>query len=600
MSMAPMSRHVDPIDFELFKNALFATADEMAVTVCRTTYSGVLRDNMDFSTSITDTRGNVISQGLTLPMHLGSVRTALAAVLARYDNDMREGDVYALNDPFEGGMHLPDIFMFKPVFVNGERVAFACCTAHQADIGGRVPGSNAADSTEIYQEGLRIPPMKLLDRGERNDTLWRLIERNVRIPVQVFGDLRAQLAACEIAEREIRAQVARYGLELARAMMREMLDYTERMTRAALRELPDGEYDFEDWFDDDGVDFGQPIRLFVTVRKAGDRIAFDWAGSSPQVKGAINATLSVTAATSFTAIRSILPAGIPNNDGTFRAVEVTAPRGTIANMELPGACAARGLTGFRMLDCAFGALAKMAPDKVCAASDGGNVGVSVGGYRADRSPFVYIDFTCGTWGGRPFADGLEGNASLLANMAAQSVEVSEIENPVEILANELVTDHCGAGRFRGGAPFYRDYRMSEEEAIVQVRSDRQVHRPYGLYGGKPGAPGAVVLNPGKDAKTLTSKVTMTCRRGDVVRWVLPGAGGWGDPLERDPLRVLRDVRNELVSPAAAERDYGVVVDTERWAVDDTATGALRARRRAERSGNALPFVTWDEGSENES
>ena len=203
-----MSIQVDPIDFELFKNALFAAADEMAVTVCRTTYSGVLRDNMDFSTSITDTRGNVVAQGLTLPMHLGSVRTALAAVLAHYDNDVREGDVYVLNDPFEGGMHLPDIFMFKPVFVDGERVAFACCTAHQADIGGRVPGSNAADSTEIYQEGLRIPPMKLLDGGARNETLWRLIERNVRIPVQVFGDLRAQLAACEIAEREIRAQIA--------------------------------------------------------------------------------------------------------------------------------------------------------------------------------------------------------------------------------------------------------------------------------------------------------------------------------------------------------------------------------------------------------
>ena len=591
-----MPLHVDPIDFELFKNALFAAADEMAVTVCRTTYSGVLRDNMDFSTSITDAAGNVVAQGLTLPMHLGSVRTALAAVLARYGNDVREGDVYALNDPFEGGMHLPDVFMFKPVFVDGERVAFACCTAHQADVGGRVPGSNAADSTEIYQEGLRIPPMKLFDRGARNETLWRLIERNVRIPVQVFGDLRAQLAACEIAEREIRARIARHGLDPARAMMREMLDYTERMTRAALAELRDGEYEFEDWIDDDGVDFGKPIRLFVTVRKRGDRIAFDWAGSSPQVKGAINATLSVTQATSFTAIRSLLPADVPNNDGTFRAVEVTAPRGTIANMELPGACAARGLTGFRMLDCAFGALAKMAPDKVCAASDGGNVGISVGGYRADRSPFIYVDFTCGTWGGRPFSDGLEGNANLLANMAAQSAEVSEIENPVEILANELVADACGAGRFRGGAPFYRDYRMREEEATVQVRSDRQVHRPYGLYGGRPGAPGAVVLNPGEEAKTLPSKVTMTCRRGDVVRWVLPGGGGWGDPLDRDPGRVLRDVRNELVSPAAAERDYGVVVDTGRWTVDEAATARLRAERRAAQTGREVPFVTWDDGA----
>ena len=207
-----------------------------------------------------------------------------------------------------------------------------------------------------------------------------------------------------------------------------------------------------------------------------------------------------------------------------------------------------------------------------------------------------MDFTCGTWGVRPFADGLEGNANLLANMAAQSAEVSEIENPVEILASELVTDACGAGRFRGGAPFYRDYRMREEEAVVQIRSDRQAHRPYGLYGGRPGAPGAVVLNPQSEAKTLTSKVTMTCRRGDVVRWVLPGGGGWGDPLDRDPERVLRDVRNELVSPAAAERDYGVVIDTDGRAVDEAATVRLRARRRAERGEDEVPFVTWDDGA----
>ena len=590
-----MSARVDLIDFELFKNALFAAADEMAVTVCRTTYSGVLRDNMDFSTSIADARGDVVAQGLTLPMHLGSVRTALAAVLARFDRDMREGDVYILNDPFEGGMHLPDIFMFKPIFIHGERGGFACCTAHQIDIGGRVPGSNAADSTEIFQEGLRIPPMKLQEAGIPNDTLWRMIERNVRVPIQVFGDLRAQLAACEMAERELHAQVGRYGLDAVRAMMREMLDYTERMTRAALRSLPDGEYDFEDWIDDDGVDLGHAIRLFVTVRKSGDHIAFDWTGSAPQVRGAINATLSVTRATSFTAIRSILPPDIPNNDGTFRVVEVSAPKGSIANMELPAACAARGLTGFRMLDCAFGALAKMAPESVCAASDGGNIGVSVGGYRADRSPFIYVDFTCGTWGGRPFSDGLEGNSNLLANMAAQSAEVSELENPVEILGNELVTDACGAGRYRGGAPFYREYRMSEEEAVVQVRSDRQTHRPYGLYGGKPGAPGALVLNPEGEARTLPSKVTMTCRRGEVVRWVLPGGGGWGDPLGRDPQRVLRDVRNELVSPAAAESDYGVIVDTELWRVDEAATARLRRRRRAERAGPDVPFVVRGDG-----
>ena len=578
-----MSDRIDPIAFELFKNAMFAAADEMAVTVCRTTYSGVLRDNMDFSTSICDGGGDVVAQGLTLPMHLGSVGTAVRAVLERYDTDMAPGDVLVLNDPFEGGMHLPDIFMFKPVFADGERIAFACCTAHQGDIGGRVPGSNAADSTEIYQEGLRIPPMKLLEAGQRNDTLWRLLEKNVRLPVQLFGDLRAQLAACEIAEREVARQVQRHGIEGTRGLMRESLDYSERMTRAALTEIPDGEASFEDWIDDDGVNLDRPIRLFVTVRKQGDHISFDWTGSSAQVSGAINATLSVTRASSFTAIRSILSQDIPNNDGTFRAIEVTAPPGTITNMVLPGACAARGLTGFRMLDCAFGALAGLAPDRVGAASDGGNIGVSVGGYRDDRTPFIYVDFTCGTWGGRPWADGLSGNANLMANMAAQPAEVIEVEHPLEILANEFVTDHCGPGQYRGGAPFYRDYRFTEREGVLQVRSDRQRHPPYGLHGGRPGKPGEVRLDPYRENRQLASKVTMTVHAGDVIRWVLPGGGGWGDPLLREPRAVAEDVRNELVSLEAARLEYGVALEPGTLRVDDAATRTLRAERLATRA-----------------
>ena len=578
-----MSAPIDRIAFELFKNAMFAAADEMAVTVCRTTYSGVLRDNMDFSTSIADGAGVVISQGLTLPMHLGSVSTALRAVLDQYDNQMQKGDVYVLNDPFSGGMHLPDIFMFKPIFAAGERIAFACCTAHQGDMGGRVPGSNAADSTEIYQEGLRLAPLKLFDAGQRNETLWTIIEKNVRIPVQVFGDIRAQLAACEIAERQVLEQVRRYGVASTSVMMSELLDYSERMTRAALSELPDGRWSFEDWIDDDGIDVGKPIRLFVTVKKNGSQVIFDWEGSSPQVRGAINATLSVTTASSFTALRSILPGNIPNNDGAFRAIEVTAPLGTITNMQHPGACAARGLTGFRMLDCAYGALAQMAPHKVCAASDGGNIGVSVGGYREDRTPFIYVDFMCGTWGGRPYADGLEGSSNMLANMAAQSVEITEAENPVEILANELTTDRSGPGRYRGGAPFYRDYRVTEDRAVVQMRADRQQIPPYGLSGGHPGQPGECVFDPYGEPRRLASKVTMECERGDVVRWILPGGGGWGDPLEREPERVLRDVRNDIVSLERAKSDYGVVINIDNWSVDFPATQSLRAALSAPKS-----------------
>ncbi len=582
----------DPFAFELFKNAIFAIADEMALTVCRTTYSGVLRDNMDFSTALADADGKLIAQGLTLPGHLGSIPTALEAVMRHFGDAIRPGDMFIMNDPFDGGMHLPDIFVFKPIFSGDRRLAFAATVCHHTDVGGRVAGSNAADSTEIYQEGLRIPPLRLFDRGERNETLFALIEKNVRVPVKVFGDLRAQLAACHIAERQFLDVVTQYGVDATRTHLREIIDYAEKLTRAALRELPDGEASFEDWIDDDGVERGKPIRLFVTLRKEGDTLAADWTGSAPQVKGAINSTLSWTKAATYTAIRSVLPPGIPNNEGVFRAITVTAPPGTITNAVLPAACAARGLTGFRMVDCAFGALAMMLPDKVFAASDGGNTGITIGGYRPDRTPFIYVDFTCGTWGGRPWADGLDGNSNIFANMASQSVEITEAEQPLQILSYEFVADRAGPGRYRGGVPYRRDYRFLEAEGLLQVRADRNTIRPYGLYSGSPGAPSRNMLNPHGEARPLPAKVTMTIERGTVFRHELAGAGGWGDPLERDPEAVLRDLRNELISAVSARDDYGVVIDVAAWQIDRAATEARRAALRVERGWSEPPVVSF--------
>ena len=262
----------------------------------------------------------------------------------------------------------------------------------------------------------------------------------------------------------------------------------------------------------------------------------------------------------------------------FRVIQVTAPAGTIANAVLPAACAARGLTGFRMVDCAFGALAKMVPDLVCAASDGGNTGISIGGYDADRKPYIYVDFACGTWGGRPWADGLQGNSNMFANMASQSIEVIEAEQPIEILCYEFLCDRAGPGAYRGGAPYRRDYRFTEKEAILQVRSDRRTIRPYGLSGGEPGRPSANYLNPDGENRPLPSKPTMTIHRGDVFRHELAGGGGWGDPFTRDPAAVLRDVRNDLVSAEAARTDYGVAIDVEGWTVIEAETEALRAGR----------------------
>ena len=580
----------DPIAFELFKNALFSIADEMALTIFRTAYSGVLKDVMDYSTAFCDAEGHTVAQGLTLPAHLGSFPEALGATLRRYRDRMQPGDVFCLNDPYEGGMHLPDIFVLKPIFYRGERLAFAATICHHTDVGGRVAGSNASDSTEIYQEGLRIPVLKMYDAGQPNETLFAFIDKNVRVPVRVLGDLRAQLAACHIAEEAFLRLVERHGPEMVKRNMQELIDYTERLARAAIRELPEGTFSFEDWIDDDGIDFDKPIPLKVTLRKEGDTLVADWTGSSPQVKGAINNTLSFTKAATYTCVKSILPHNIPNNEGFFRAITVIAPPGTIANVVLPGACAARGLTGFRMTDCCFGALAMMLPDKVFAASEGGNTGISIGGYYADRTPFIYVDFLCSAWGGRPWADGLDGNANMMGNLSSQPAEVCEVDHPIEILSFEFIPDVGGPGKYRGGMSVRRDYRFLEDEAVLQVRSDRRTFRPYGLYGGKPGKPSWNIINPETEHRVVTAKVTMLIKRGDVYRHEQPGPGGWGDPLEREPWRVLKDVRNEFVSLKSAREDYGVVLDTTTWTVDEAATERLRAEQRAARNWTEVPKI----------
>jgi N-methylhydantoinase B len=364
------------------------------------------------------------------------------------------------------------------------------------------------------------------------------------------------------------------------------------MTRLAVAQLPDGEFSFEDWIDDDGVDYGKPIRLFCTVRKAGDRIVVDWTGCAPQVKGAINATLSFTKAVSYTAVKSIISQDVPPNEGVFRAIEVVAPPGTIANLVPPAACAARGLTGFRMLDCALGALAMMVPDKVSAASDGGNTGVSIGGYYPDGRPYVYVDFVCSAWGGRPWSDGLDGNANLFGNIGLQSAELTEAETPVQVACWEFIPDRAGPGKFRGGAPVRRELRVTEDQATVQVRSDRRTVLPYGLYGGQPGEPSmSWHVTAGGVATPIASKFTMVFARGESLVHETAGGGGWGDPLDRDPAKVLRDVRNELVSPGAAEADYGVVMDTSAWTVDMRATQRRRDALRHERTASETPKVT---------
>ncbi len=568
---------IDPIEAALFRNAIVALADEMALTIYRTAYSGVLKNIMDYSTAICDSQGRLVAQGLSLPGHLASIPIALQACLRHFGDEIFEDDVLTMNDPYDGGMHLPDIFVFRPYFSQGRIIAWASTVCHHTDVGGRVPGSNASDSTEIFAEGLRLPPLKLHERGVENKTLMRIIERNVRLPDRVKGDLRSQLAAGEIALRGLVDLERRHGAGGLLRLLNETMDYSERLTRHALSLLPDGEATFVDWIDDDQIDEDVPIKLVCTVRKQGDRMVFDWTGSNPQVKGAINNTWSYTAGASYCAAKCVMSINMPNNDGVFRAIEVIAPPGTVMNALPPAACAARGLTGFRAADCAFGALAQLYPDLVFAGSDGGNTGVTIGGVDAARRPFIYVDFLSGAWGGRPTRDGLDGNTNMFANMASFSIEAIESDNPLEVLDYEMVPDTGGAGRYRGGLSLRRTWRLLADEAILQVRADRHTHRPYGLHGGGEGAASRNILDPGlASERELRAKLTMTLHKGEVFRHQLPGAGGLGDPLTRDLDAVAKDLKLGKITPEGALRDYGVVL--KNGVIDPVATEVERRSR----------------------
>lgn len=567
---------VDPIAFEVVKGGLEALADELAITIIRTAHSQVVRDNMDFSTAVCAANGEVIAQGCGIPLHLGAIPDAMAMLVRKYAGSINPGDVFILNDPDEGGMHLPDIFVIKPVFVDGRLIGYGACVAHFPDIGGRTAGGNAVDSTEIFQEGLQIPLLKLYDAGVRNETLMAIFLRNVRIPEIVLGDLEALLAACHVAERGLLGLAKRYGADTLEAIMRQLLDYSEQRLRSEIAAMPDGEYTFEDFIDDDGFGSG-PIRIAVKLTIAGDRLTADFAGTSGQVRSALNATASFTRAAVYAGVRCVVSDDIPSNAGFQRPIEVKIPAGTILNGLRPAARAARGLTGFRACDAVLGALAQVAPERVPAAGEGGATMLSFSGMHADRSAFVFVDFVPGGWGGRAAGDGVDGTSPLAANVTNIPVEEIELDQPVRVERYGFVPDTGGAGKQRGCLSIVRELRFLEAEGNLQIRSDRRHHLPYGLHGGHAGTPSSNTFNPGKREEKLPTHITRQVVKGDVICHVTAGGGGFGNPLERDPERVLDDVLNGKQSAEFARREYGVVIAN--GAVDAAATQAMRDRLR---------------------
>ena len=467
--MADQSTPRDPVTREVIRSSLVSAADSMAVTVVRTARSAVVKDGMDFSTAVFNAAGEQVAQGLTLPFHMGAMQPALDGVLAQFEGDVEPGDILASNDPYSGASHLPDIFLFKPVFAGRTLIAWLCVIAHHTDIGGRVAGGNACDNTEIYQEGLRLPPLKLFAAGTRNDAVWRIIGSNVRVPSLVHGDLLAQVAALEQGEQDLLALSADHGIDRLHGYMTDIIDHTERRTRAEITALPDGSWSFSDFIDGDGIR-PEPIEIQVRVTIAGDELVADFAGTSPQATGSINPNLPFTTSAVYAVLKTLTDPSIDANAGFFRPIAVRAPPGCFVNPQHPAAVAARGLGGFRVAQAVFGALAKALPDRVPAAWGGGEFGVSFGGYYQDGRAFVFLEFNNdGPRGGGPQADGADGLTAPVHNMANTPIETIEAAQPLLIRRYGFVPDTGGPGRFRGGLGLVREYELTHDEATLQIR-----------------------------------------------------------------------------------------------------------------------------------
>lgn len=580
----------DPVTQELVANGLASIADEMATTIFRTAHSTIVRDVMDFSAALCGPTGETIAQAVTIPLHLGSIPHAMSVLLAKYPDGMNAGDIFVMNDPFDGGIHTSDIYVVKPVFLRDELVGYAVSVAHHADVGGRVPGTTACDNTDVFQEGIRIPWLPLYRRGEPVTEVFELLRANVRIPRMTLGDLRAEVAACNVAERGIQDLAEKYGPAVLAEIMTGLIDHTERLVRTELATWPNGSASFTDYLDSDGL-VTREVAITVDLTIRDGEVIVDLSRSSPMVQGALNCTHSFTEASVYVPILSALVTRIPNTAGAFRPITVVTQPGTIAHVVTPGASSMRGVTGFRIFDAVNGALAQLIPDRIPAAGEGGNtLAIFSGAAEGDSEEFVYYELVVGTWGGRPTADGNDGLSNPCAGVSNIPVEVAEADFPILVEHYGFVPDSGGAGQYRGGLALARRWRTLKPNIGLGVRSDRQVHRPYGLSGGAAGdasanfvthdANGTVQPIPNEN-DSLPPMFSATMGVGSVYHHRMAGGGGWGDPFLRDPEAVARDVLNEKVSIHAAEEQYGVVL-TSGGAPDSELTDAARKALRSAR------------------
>lgn len=570
-----MERKFDPILVQVIKNELASVNEEMAIAVYRTGRSAMVKVG-DFATAVCDARGRVVGEGAA-PFQIGIFMVVLETVIRKFGGSFAPGDVILVNDPYSGMGHMPDVGIVAPAFWRGQLIGFTLAYSHHTDIGGRFPGGFSSQCTEAFEEGFRIPPVKLDHAGERNMALLRMIEANVRAPEEWIGDVEAKIAGCRRGEQELRAVVEKYGLEVFNSSCDYFVDYAEKATRAAIRAIAPGEYVYEDTFEDDGLggaDVSMPLR--VALRVEGDSLIVDFTGTAPQARSAINMPFGMTRGTVYGAVKSIVSPDVLTNIGFTRPITIIAPEGTLVNPRHPAAVGGRAPLFFRIFDMMFRVLAQALPDKVGISGEGGDV-LHFSGTKPDGSHFSFMDLFFGGWGGRPGKDGIDGVAPMsFGSYGSVPAEVLEREYPVVVDGFGYVSDTEGAGKHRGSVGIYKQWRFLEPGKVM-VRTNRLVRPSDGLNGGYAGELSTNILMSKAAEKVLPrqSHIHLEVNAGDRIYHRISGSGGFGEPAERDPRLVLADVAEGKISIEQAYNRYRVVIDREKMIVDLSATERLR-------------------------
>jgi N-methylhydantoinase B len=575
-------KRIDPITLEIIGNMLLSVAEEMGITLVKTAYSTNIKERKDCSTAIFDAQGQMIAQAEYVPMHLGSMLSVVGEVLKKFPKEsIRPGDMFVTNDPYSGGgTHLPDITMVSPVFVEERLVAFVANIAHHSDIGGMVPGSVSANSDTIFQEGLRIPLGRICRSGELLQETYDYITLNTRTPVERGGDLNAQIASNIAGAKRMGEVVRKYGPDYFSECTDALLDYAELLMCEGIRTLPNGTYTFEDYLDDAGANSDSPIPIRAAVTIEDGMAIVDFAGTSPQVSGPLNMTYSGLLTTVFYCFKAVAGQSIFSNQGIYRALKVTAPEGSIVNCKLPVPVGQRIDTAQRVVDVILGALAQVAPERVLAACNSVVTSAIFSGINPKTNNyFVYLETIAGGSGAHIRGDGLSGVQVHMTNTSNLPVEALEREYPVLVERYQLTKDSGGAGRYRGGLGIQRDFRILNDGLSYTGLGDRHKFAPWGIEGGKAGAPGKFCVSQnGGPLKQLGSKISgIALNKEDLVSVHSPGSGGFGNPMNRPTETVLKDVREGKVSVEAAKNDYGVVIleSSKGFQVDLPETAKLR-------------------------